>query len=155
MKIITEPELFTRNNSVGIEGYYDADYVCETCLRSTSGGWVNFPVAIFYQPELFRVPEGGSQWFGIYRKAINPFDENSETQLTITNAISAVEEDIQGIMAKNGDVIYSHYRHDYRHSEDGTVWIDGGRDYTRSGLYPDAKDLFKTLRIVEGALCVV
>jgi len=35
---------------------------------------------------------------------------------------------------KCDEVIYSMYRHDYRHCSCGHVMIDGGRDYTRSSL---------------------
>ena len=59
------------------------------------------------------------------------------------------------VVAANGDVIYSRYRHDYRHSPDGSVWIDGGRDYTRSGVPTGEWDAFVTLRIVEDKLIIV
>ena len=36
-----------------------------------------------------------------------------------------------GIVADNGEVIFSRYRWDYRASEDKSVFIDGGRDYTK------------------------
>ena len=49
--------------------------------------------------------------------------------------------------AKNGDIIYSQYRHDYVKSEDDSVFIDGGRDYTRSG-----GGKFVTLRIIKDKL---
>jgi hypothetical protein len=51
----------------------------------------------------------------------------------ITNAISAFEHPMLGVVADDGEVIVSGYRHDYRRSKDGTVFIDGGRDYTRYG----------------------
>lgn len=67
------------------------------------------------------------------------------------NALSAVENDIAGIVAKNGDVIYSRYRHDYRMSPDNSVMIDGGRDYTKN----NGGGPIVTLRIVKDKLVIV
>jgi len=52
----------------------------------------------------------------------------------ISNAISAVEEPFFGILAENGDIIYSRHRHDFRESDDKTVFMDGGRDHMRHDL---------------------
>lgn len=68
----------------------------------------------------------------------------------ITNAITATETTITGIKAQNGEIIYSRYRHDYRESADGSVFIDGGRDYTRHG---DGE--LVELKIINGELCNV
>jgi hypothetical protein len=134
---------------VGIEGHYDAKYVCETCLVGKNGRWINEPVAVFYQDEDFRIPPGGSPYFGIFQKY--SYDALTGGVTYITNAISATEHEIAGLVADNGDVIYSRYRHDYRHSPDGSVWIDGGRDYTRWG----GRGTMVTLKIIEGELRIV
>lgn len=159
MNILTKSERFSPKQLVKIEEYYEATYVCETCVKNRGGGWANMSVSVFYQPDPSKVPEGGSQWFGLFFRWDAPH-EDAPSRLFIVNAISAVENDIQGIVAANGDVIYSHYRHDYRRSPDGSVWIDGGRDYTRSGRSSDEStglDLvaFVTLRIVEDKLVIV
>lgn len=154
MNVITTSERFSAEELVKIEAHYEAKYVCETCLRGKGGGWTNQAVSVFYQPDPSKVPEGGSQWFGLFLLDRFSLDPDAPQQLCIVNAISAVEEDIQGVVAANGDVIYSQYRHDYRHSEDGTVWIDGGRDYTRSGVTPVGPG-FVTLRIVKDELVIV
>jgi len=155
--VITTSELFHPEQVAKIEAHYSAKYVCETCLKNKDGGWANMPVAVFYQSDITKIPEEGSPWFGLFFKQVDPFslEEDAPTQLCIVNAISAVEEDIQGLVAANGDVIYSHYRHDMRYSEDGTVWIDGGRDYVRSGIHPDVEDSWVTLRIAEDKLVIV
>ena len=156
--IITTSQRFSPDKLALVEKHYEAKYVCETCLKAADDkSWVNHSVSIFYQPDLTKVPEGGSQYFGLFYRAIDQFslDPDAPTQLRIVNAISAVENDIQGIVAANGDVIYSRYRHDMRYSDDGTVWIDGGRDYVRSGIHPDVEDCWVTLRIVEGVLTIV
>lgn len=151
MNILTASERFSPEQLAKIEAHYEATYVCETCVQSTKGVWINTSVSVFYQPDPAKVPEGGSQWFGLYfRQEFLP-DLDGSYKLFIVNAISAVENDIVGVKADNGDVIYSRYRHDYRHSPDKSVWIDGGRDYTRHGGMGE----FVTLRIVEDKLIIV
>ena len=151
MNILTESEHFNPDVLKKIEAHYEAKYVCETCIRNRSGDWANMPVAVFYQSDQSKVPEGGSQWFGLFFR-LDHMDPDAPSTLCIVNAISAVENDIQGIVAANGDVIYSRYRHDYRYSPDKSVWIDGGRDYTRTSLCPRG---MATLRIVEDKLTIV
>lgn len=152
MRVLIESERFSPQRLATVEKHYEAKYVCETCIKNRDGSWANMVVSIFYQPDPAKVPEGGSQWFGLFFRAEVP-EHCAPLQLCIVNAISAVENDIQGLVAVNGDVIYSHYRHDYRRSPDGSVWIDGGRDYTRSGVYDGS--MFVTLRIVEDKLTIV
>jgi len=150
MKILTESERFSSEELAKIEAHYEAKYVCETCLKHRDGGWVNSPVSIFYQHDPSKVPEGGSAWFGLfYRQDI--MDPDGPHRLFIVNAISAVEQDIDGIVAKNGDVIYSRYRHDYRVSPDESVMIDGGRDYTKNNMGGP----IVTLRIIADKLVIV
>jgi hypothetical protein len=153
MNILTKSERFSPEQLKKVEAHYEAIYVCETCVKNRDGSWANQSVSVFYQADLAKVPEGGSQWFGLFFRSVDPFslDENAPQQLCIVNAISAVENDIDGIVASNGDVIYSRYRHDYRLSPDGSVMIDGGRDYTKNnGGGPIIK-----LRIVEDKLTIV
>lgn len=150
MNILTQSEQFSPEQLEKIEAHYEAAYACETCVKNRNGGWVNQFVSVFYQADPSKVPEGGSQWFGLFFRQEFP-SESAPTRLFVVNALSAVEEDIAGVVANNGDVIYSHYRHDYRRSPDGSVWIDGGRDYTRwSGSGP-----MVTLRIVKDKLTIV
>ncbi len=150
MRVLTESERFSPQRLATVEKHYEAKYVCETCVKNRDGSWANMVVSIFYQSDPAKVPEGGSQWFGLFFRQDFP-DPDAPFQLYIVNAISAVENDIQGVVAVNGEVIYSHYRHDYRHSPDNSVWIDGGRDYTRHGGLGE----FVTLRIVEDKLTIV
>ncbi len=152
MNILTESERFSPEQLKMIEGHYDAYYVCETCLKGRDGGWLNQSVSVFYQPDPALVPEGESQWFGLFFRAADPSDKDSPRQLCIVNAISATEHDIVGIVAKNGQVIYSRYRHDYRYSPDKSVMIDGGRDYTRTSHCPVG---MVTLRIIKDKLVIV
>lgn len=149
-RILIESELFTPEGIASIEENHSAKYVCETCVKNSRGNWPTRAVAIFYQPDPDKVPEGGSQWFGIFMLH-DPLDDTVPPRAMICNAISAVEQDITGIVAENGDIIYSRHRHDYRWSEDKTVMIDGGRDYDRHNLGGP----LVTMRIMEDRLIVV
>lgn len=157
MNIIIGSELFTPKNIAIIEEKKTALFVCDTCLKGVEGGWINQSVAVFWNKDPANIPEGGSAYFGMFHRWEPPtFDSDSGT-LMITNAISAAENVITGIVAENGDVIYSRYRWDYRGSPDGSVWIDGGRDYVRYGFYRAVKQggQLVELNIKEGVLCVV
>jgi hypothetical protein len=150
MTVLTKSERFDEDSIARIEEKYEAKYVCETCIKNRHG-WVNRSVSIFYQPDPSKVPEGGSQWFGLFFARWGFVGMDAPRRLMICNAITAVEQDITGIVADNGDVIYSRYRHDYRWSPDKSVMIDGGRDYTRHNMGGE----LVTLRIVEDKLCIV
>jgi hypothetical protein len=128
-QVLTDSELFSDEQLGKIERHYGATYICETCIKGTGGNWVNKPVAVFYQPNLDKAPPGASHWFGLYYTWQHPMDD--DPVLMITNAKSATEP-FKGVVAKNGDVIYSRYRHDYVISPDETASADGGRDYLRS-----------------------
>jgi len=119
----------------------EASFVCETCVASRNG-WENRPALIFYTPVAH--PQG-SNWFAIQQIQGNTY---------ISNGISAVETPITGVIAKNGDVIYSRYRHDYRVSDDGSVFIDGGRDYTKLGSNDDSPIHTVTLKIEKNKLVI-
>lgn len=149
-RILIESERFSDEEIAKIEKKYSAKYVCETCVKNKTG-WVNRFVSIFYQPDPSKVPAGKSQWFGIFWQSPNPLDLDYPSHLMICNAITAVEQDITGIVADNGDIIYSRFRHDYRWSPDMSVMIDGGRDYDR---HNNGGPLI-TLRIIKDKLCVV
>lgn len=118
-----------------IEKKYNATFVGMMCLKASDGGWANAPAAIFYQP----VPpvKGYSNYLGLIIR---------DRTVYITSGASAVEPLIGGIMADDGEIIYSQYRHDYRKSKDSTVSIDGGRDYVKSTQY--GRHL--SLKIIDG-----
>ena len=152
LNVLATSERFTAEDLEKIEAHYEAKFVCESCIKNRDGGWVNRSVSIFYQPDPSKVPEGGSQWFGLFFRPIGTLAlAEPDYQLCIVNAISATEHDIAGIVADNGDVIYSRYRHDYRWSPDKSVMIDGGRDYTRHNV----GGKLVTMRIIEDKLVVV
>ena len=116
-----------------IESKYNAKYIIDSCLKSDSGNWLNFPAAFFYTEE--KHPEG-SNYFALYK-----LDGGSY----ITNGIRVSEEVFHGILFEDGELVHSRYRHDW--FEHRGAMVDGGRDYFRCGERPDgAKSiLFKVV----------
>lgn len=140
MKILSNPSMFSQKQIQIIEMQYNAKFICETCVKTITDKWSNWPVAIFYT----KIPHPqGSNWFGFFR--------NTEDEFTICNGISATEPFI-GIQIDD-DVIYSKYRHDFFEHKD--VFVDGGRDYMRCGgkRMDDAKVV--KLQIVEDRLEII
>lgn len=152
MRILKDSELFSPENIAKIEDMKNAVYVCETCLQGRDGEWINQAVAVFWNRDPDNVPHRGSAWFGMFFKLSYPFSKNDKGVLMVTNAISATQKPITGVVAKNGDVIYSRYRHDYRMSPDGTAMVDGGRDYLRTGPWGIGTVI---LEIQDGELVIV
>lgn len=105
-----------------VEEIYGAKYVGPFCIRNSKGGWTDMPVDVFYQPKP-DTEKGHTHYFGIFRRDGSTF---------ICDASSAFSEPMHGLVAKDDEVIVSHWRHDFRKSADGSVAIDGGRDYTRA-----------------------
>jgi len=104
-----------------IKERYPGTYIADLCIKDKYGNWLNQPAAIFYQEN---PPHGYSNYFAILH---NPMGS-----LVITSGASAVEGEIVAAIAENGQPIISAYRHDYKLSDDGSVFIDGGRDYLRT-----------------------
>jgi len=114
--------MFSDYDLAKIEEHYKAKFICESSLKNKSGGWVNMPAAFFYTEEAH--PDG-SNWLALYR--------DYEGNLIVTDGIIITQDKITGIAADDGDIIFSKYRHDCRWSKDGSVMIDGGREYLRVG----------------------
>ena len=102
------------------EQRYKSTYIGDFCLKTRGGQWSDFPAAVFYNPKPDK-PEY-SNYFGL-------FVQNDT--VIITNALVVTEGSWNGMVADNGEVVYSRYRHDFRTSTDGSVTVDGGRDYFR------------------------
>ncbi|HET8686332.1 MAG TPA: hypothetical protein VFM18_06670 [Methanosarcina sp.] len=119
MKIKFETELPI--NVKMIEEKYNATYVGDFCVKTHSGVYDTQEAAIFWQetPPV----EGYSNYFAIVIRNGQPF---------ITDGYGAVENSIVGAIANDGEIIYSRHRWDCRHSKDGSIFIDGGRDYVRT-----------------------
>jgi hypothetical protein len=118
-----------------VEAKYKAKFVGQLCLKTRDGGWANSPADVYYQET---VPvEGYSKYFALIYQHGSPY---------ITSGASAVAPLISAVVADDGEVIYSRYRHDYRTSADGSVTIDGGRDYTKGSMHGK----YISLKIVDG-----
>jgi hypothetical protein len=105
------------------EEVYKAIYLGDFCLKTKSGQWALQLAAVFYCPE----PDfeaGHSFFFALFT--------DRHENMYIADANHVFDEPIIGIKADNGQIIYSRHRHDYRVSNDKSVFIDGGRDYTKT-----------------------
>lgn len=120
----TEGYHFNKNQIKMLEDMYKAKYVGAFCTKRKDGTWHEMPVDVFYNPSP-DTSKGHKNYFGVF------YDHMNDT-VVITDATSAVSEKMTGVVANDGEVIVSGYRHDYRKSRDGSVFIDGGRDYLRS-----------------------
>jgi hypothetical protein len=117
--MIKQKEFLKQDAYKTIEDKYNAKFVGVFCIKN-GDNWRNAPSAIFYQ-ETPPQPEY-SNYFAV---------SYSEHQLVISDGKSFNSNPIFGVVANDGQVIYSAYRHDYVESDDGSVMIDGGRDYLR------------------------
>ena len=106
-----------------VEEKYNAKFVGQLCMKTSGGEWAGDSCGDVYYQETPPV-EGYSNYFALILQ---------HGSLYVTSGASAVEGTITGVQAADGEVIYSRYRHDCRRSTDGSVFIDGGRDYVRSG----------------------
>jgi hypothetical protein len=114
--IKNEPWLFTQEQVATIEKTKKAKYVCDTEQKNNT-------VAVFYGESAH--PVSGSRYFALYYTQI-------DGNLMITDGSFIESQEIAGVVADNGDIIYSRFRHDYRESKDGSVMVDGGRSYLRT-----------------------
>lgn len=108
-----------------VEAKYNAKFVGQFALKTKDGGWSGDSCGDVYYQE--KVPvEGYSNYFALIIQMGSTY---------ITSGASGVSGIINGVIADDGEIIYSRYRHDYRTSTDGSTFIDGGRDYVRGGTH--------------------
>lgn len=126
-----------------VEAKHNCKYVGEFAIKNKNGCWSEDNcVSVFWQKEPPQL--GYSNYFALFSR---------NNVVYITSGESCVSGEIIGVVAKNNEVIYSRYRHDFRTSTDGSVFIDGGRDYVKTnsgntisltildGEYVDSKNL--------------
>lgn len=121
-------------NIATVEEKYKANWVGQMPLRTKDGQWSDSPADVYWQetPPV----KGYSNYFAIIHR---------DGVLYITSGASAVEGTFYAVVADDGEVLYSRCRHDYRESSDGSVTIDGGRDYCRTSVTKAIE-----LKIVDG-----
>lgn len=106
---------------LAVEEEMNAKYLGAWAIK-TPKGWTEFPVDVFYVANPDR-SKGHSNYFGLLYSV-------SRGSIVICNAATVFETPCSAVIAEDGEVLISRYRHDYR--EAGGVMIDGGRDYTRA-----------------------
>ena len=122
MRILTDCSFLSEKQIEKIEEYYNAKYVFESQLKLRGGDWSDFSAAVFYN----EIPHPkGSNWFGIWQGG---------GKYMISDAISATQEPFFGLLADNGDVVYSRYPHDDHVRDNGEFFIGGGRGKTAYDL---------------------
>lgn len=104
-----------------VEDSMNAKYMGAWSVK-TQRGWTEFPVDVFYVANPDR-SKGHSNYFGLLYSM-------TEGSIVICDAATVFETPCSAVIAEDGEVLISRYRHDYR--EAGGVMIDGGRDYTRA-----------------------
>jgi len=108
-----------------LEEKYKAKYVIDTCLRTATEQWANFPAAIFYTEEAH--PQG-SNYFAMFK------DPTTDDWM-ISNGYEAVQGVFNGFLFEDSELVHSRYRHDC--FEHRGAMVDGGRDYFRCGERPE------------------
>lgn len=105
---------------MAVEEKYNAQFVGDFCIKDRNGNYTTNVAAVFWQP----TPPAPhtNEYFALFIQ---------QGSLYIADGTSAVEKPIDAIIAANGEIVYSRHRHDYRVSSDGSVTVDGGRDYMR------------------------
>lgn len=100
-------------------------YLGAFAAQAKTGGWTEDPADMFYsaRPD---TTKGHKHFVGIIKiyGVLVVFDATR----------SLVDVEMEAAVAADGELVISRYRHDYRTSEDGTTFADGGRDYMRSNM---------------------
>lgn len=118
-------------NSANIEEKFKVSYIGDFCIKSENGDWSNTPVSIYYQ-ENPNISLGHTNYLGVGVDYIFDGENMIPAKIYLTNGESAFSEGLIGVVADNGDIIVSCYRNDAKTSPDGSVKIDGGRDYVKT-----------------------
>lgn len=103
-----------------VEDQYQCHYVTEWPGIKADGQPAKNPKLLFWCDKTH--PESKSNWMGMYE---------SEPYYYVCNGDSASRFPIWCVVSNDKQVLFSKYRHDFRSSHDGSVAIDGGREYTR------------------------
>ena len=113
------PYWITKEGVAKIEELKHATYMGHWCIK-TEHGWSERPVDVFYVAKPDK-KKGHKHYFGILLR---------DGQTFICDATSAFSEPMTGVLAADGEVLVSRYRHDCQ-MKNG-IMVDGGRDYLRS-----------------------
>lgn len=109
-----------------IEKKYNAKYLGDF---EYPGSTIVLATFYAYDPDKSK---GHSHYFGLYVDLSDVMLNFSKPKMYITNAAKIAEQELTGVVANDGEVVVSCYRHHYNTSTDQSVAIDGGRDYTKT-----------------------
>lgn len=138
-------KLFPEKHIEALEKKFNATYVLDTSIKDDRGSWTEHSYAIFFQ----RIPPDPS--YSQY-VAVRPTSAAKATTSILIASGKSVEGLTFGAIAFEDDSwIYSSHRHDWVESKGS--FIDGGRDYVRSGGSP-LPDII-TVNVVDSALVVL
>jgi len=90
-----------------VEDLYQAKYVGQFCLKTRGGAWADAEVSVFYTSAPSK-PEY-SNYFALFVQ---------DGKVMISDARDVTEGTFTGVVADNGDIVYSRYLHDFRWSPD-------------------------------------
>jgi hypothetical protein len=115
-----EPYWLKAEDIHNVEKLKNAKFMGFWATKRPDGSWNESPVDVFYveNPD---TSKGHTNYFGLFFR---------DGKLYITDGSSAFSEPITGILAPDGEVIVSRYRHHM--VTKNAAMIDGGRDYIRS-----------------------
>ena len=113
--------VFSAKDIDTLEKKFNATYVLDSSVQDSRGNWIETMCAIFYQ----ETPPDPT--YSRY-VAIRYLGDN---QIGISSGKSLEDHTFAVAVSMSGQQFISSYRHDFRTSLDGSVMIDGGRDYTR------------------------
>lgn len=119
-----------------VEEKYKAKFVGQLALKTQSGGWSSDTCGdVYYQ--VTPPHDGWSNYFALIVRG---------KAIYITSGASAVDGLLTAVIADDGEIVYSRYRHDFRRSTDNSVFIDGGRDYVKGSITGQ----YVNLKIIDG-----
>jgi len=125
--IKTDPSAFTWDQITHIEKERKAQYLLET-------EYCGNQCAVFYGNTIH--PVSKSRYFATFWTK----DQHKWRDVPAFIDGSWIEDiTFAAVIADNGDVIYSRHRQDYRQSDDGSVYIGGGRDYIKTNTLRTCK----------------
>lgn len=114
----SEPDFYNINVD-SVEMRHDCRYVCEWPTIDKQGEISSHPSMIFWNDTAH--PQG-SNWMALFK---------SNSEWYVKDGITASLLPICCIISKDREVLFSKHEHDYRTSKDGSITVDGGREYVR------------------------
>ena len=115
----SEPDYYNLDETklAKIEKLRNCRFVCEWNVKQ-DGKVHNDPMLIFWNDTAH--PQG-SNWMALFYY----------NDWFVRDGITASQLPINCVVSNDKQVLFSKSRHDFRSSHDGSVSVDGGRDYTR------------------------